>query len=255
MMKDIALTTWSHTSYSDIWPMYFGQIKENADFLKNYLFINELTKESPEWCEEIVNDEKKSFGERVCQSLEFVNESTIIWMQEDFILYDLVNPTDIYNLNHFLNAKDISFIRLMKSGVEGGAFVDESMGLYEVPYNCRYLYSLQATMWKKDHLKRLFEYYNPKNMMDAEVRGSNAAREVNIKGCYVYKKEKKRGNLHYDSSTFPYTSTALYGGSQGKCAMWQTDIYGKELRDLFLKYNIDPNIRGEMQKWEKGHKF
>jgi len=246
MIKDLAITTWSHTSYSDIWPMYFGQIKENVDFIKNYLFINEPTNLSPEWCEEIVNNEKLNFGERVCQSLESVKESVVIWMQEDFVLYDSVNQTDINVLKFFLDTKDISFIKLMKSGVTGGVLIDESAGLFEVPQNSNYLYSLQATMWKKDDLRKLLNHYNPKNMMKAELGGSNAARELGIKGCYVYKKENKRGRMHYDSSTFPYISTALYGGSQGRPAKWQTDIYKKELSDLFVKYNIDSSIRGEM---------
>ena len=246
MIKDIAVTTWSHTSYSDIWPMYYGQFEKNAPFLKHYMFINEANNHSPHSCTQIVNDETKKFSERLCYSLEKVEENTIIWMQEDFVLYDPVESDKIVFLNDFLNNSDYSFIRLIKSGVEGGSCIDKNIGLYEVPILSPYLYCLQATIWKKLDLYKLYDCYRPKNMMDSELYGSNAARSLGMKGCYVYNGENKRGNLHYDSSVFPYISTALYGGSQGRPAKWQLSLYPKKLGKLLKQYNIDKSKRGTL---------
>lgn len=75
----------------------------------------------------------------------------IIYMQEDFVLYNFVEKKDIEKLNNFLNNSEYSFIRLMKSGVEGGQNVDSEMGIFEIPNNCNYLYSLQAAIWKKNN--------------------------------------------------------------------------------------------------------
>jgi len=245
MIKDLAITTWSHSSYSDIWPMYYGQFEANAPFFKHYMFINKSTGKAPEYCSEIVNDESKKFSQRLCYSLDQVSERNIIWMQEDFVLYDKVEQSNIEALNDFLNNSEYSFVRLMKSGVEGGRCIHENSGIYEVPHNCNYYYCLQATIWKKKELHRLFDTYRPKSMMDAELYGSHAAKGLGMKGCYVYKGEKKRGGLHYDSSVYPYISTALHGGSHGRPAKWQTSLYKEELTGLFTKYNIDQNIRGE----------
>lgn len=245
MIKDLAITTWSHSSYSDIWPMYYGQFEINAPFFKHYMFINKHTQKIPKYCSEIINNENNKFSQRLCYSLDKVSEKNIIWMQEDFVFYDKVKKTEIEEINNFLNESDYSFVRLMKSGVEGGKSINKNLSIYEIPYNCNYFYCLQAAIWKKKDLHHLFKTYRPKNMMDAELYGSQTMRGLGMKGCYVYKGEDKRGNLHYDSSVYPYISTALHGGSHGKPAKWQTSLYKKELSELFLKYEIDPNKRGE----------
>ena len=246
MIENLAITTWSHTSYSDIWNMYYGQFENMAPFFKHYMFINERTSLVPEYCTQIVNDETQDFGPRVLSSLENVKEQNIIWMQEDFVLYDSVDEQDILELNNFLNNSNYDFIKLMKSGINGGKLLNSSMGIYEVPSIANYLYSLQATIWKKEKFFKLYDLYKPKNMVNAELFGSVACRNLNIKGCYVYKNENKRGNNHWDSSTFPYIATALYGGSYGKPAKWQTSFYNSELNNLLKKYNIDKTIRGEI---------
>lgn len=246
MIEDLAITTWSHTSYSDIWPMYYGQFKKNAPFFKHYMFINNSTTITPEWCQEIVNDETQKFSNRLCYSLDQVRENNVIWMQEDFVLYDSVERSRIEKIKTFLENSNYSFIRLIKSGVSGGSLVDKDLNIFEIPRRCQYLYSLQSSIWKKKDLYKLYDFYKPKNMMDSELYGSNACRSLNIKGCYVYSDEPKRGRLHYDSSTFPYISTALHGGSHGRPAQWQTHLYRKELDELFSRYNIDPKARGEM---------
>ena len=167
-------------------------------------------------------------------------------MQEDFVLYDSVEKENVEKLNDFLNNSDYSFIRLMKSGVEGGLHIDPEMGLFEVPSDCNYSYCLQATIWKKEDLIKLYNFYRPGTILDSELYGSHACRSLNIKGCYVYNDEPKRGSLHYDSSVFPYISTALHGASYGNCSIWQMKEYSNELQPLFEKYNIDPNVRGTL---------
>jgi len=246
MIKNLAITTWSHTSYSDIWPMYYGQFDKCAPFFKHYMFINEGTNKTPKYCEEIVNNESEKFSERLCYSLAQVKEKNIIWMQEDFVLYNKVEQKTINKINDFLNSSKYSFVRLIKSGVEGGERVNNHMGIFEIPKSCHYLYSLQSSIWKKSDLIKLYNFYRPKNMMESELYGSHACRGLNISGCYLYNGEKKRGNLHYDSGTFPYISTALHGGSHGRPAKWQTHLYREELEPLFEEYKIDSSTRGEM---------
>ena len=246
MIDDLAITTWSHTSYSDIWNMYYGQFKKMAPFFKHYMFINEKTLLPPDYCIQIENDETKDFGVRVVDSLQRVKEKNIIWMQEDFVLYDKVEEEIISKLNEFLNNSNYHFIKLMKSGINGGNPLQEKLGIFEVPNNCEYLYSLQATIWKKDKLLKLYDFYKPRNMLNAELFGSVACNNLNIKGCYVYKNEPRRGRGHHDSNTFPYIATALHGGSYGKPARWQTSIYDLELNNLLNDYKIDKTIRGEV---------
>lgn len=245
MIEDLAVTTWSHTSYSDIWPMYFGQFEEHAPFFKHYLMINEIDDKCPNYCEQLVNNQDDPFYKRLITSLSQVEENNIIYMQEDFILYNDVENEKIKMINDFLNKSDYSFIKFMKSGVHGNNLLNNELNIYEVNRNSSYLYSLQACLWKKKDIIKLFKYYRPSNMMQAERGGSNTCRTLGIKGCYIYNNEPKRGNLHWDSDVFPYMSTAVHGSNHGKTGMWQTSLYEKELMPLFDKYNIDKNIRGE----------
>lgn len=244
-IKNLAVATWTHSSYSDIWPMYYEQFNDCAPFLKHYLMIDELS-DSPSLAnvKQIKNNKEEVFSKRLCESIKQIPEDNIIYMQEDFILYDKVDRKDIEDLNDFLNNSNYSFIRLMKSGVEGGPCVNNDLSLFEVPRSCQYIFSLQATIWKKKDLLNLLSTYNPASMLDSELYGSYACRSLDIEGCYVYNNEPKRGNLHYDSNVFPYISTALHGGSYGKSSKWQVFMYPEIFDVLFKKYNIDPSIRG-----------
>ena len=245
MINDLVVTTWSHSSYSDIWKMYYDQFKECAPFFKHYMMVNEINKDFPANCVALLNNEQEKFSKRLIFSLNKIQSNNVLYMQEDFVLYDKVNEEKIKNLNDFLIKSEFSFIRLIKSGIEGGKCINKQMNLFEIPRNCHYLYSLQATIWKRKDLIKLFDFYKPESMMHAEMNGSHAARNLFMKGCYVYSGGAKRGRLHYDSNIFPYISTALFGGSHGKPARWQTSLYKKELERFFIKYNIDPKIRGE----------
>lgn len=248
MNSDVVVATWSHTSYSDAWDVYYGQYKKYAPFLKHYLMINKHIDNSPENCEVIINDESKKFGNRLSDSLKKINNKYILYSQEDFILYDNVEEDRFYSLLNFLDNSDFSFLRLMKSGInEGnpGKLLDKQLGIYEVPQNCIYLYCLQASIWNRKDLIKLYDLYKPKNMMEAELKGSDAFRFLNLKGSYIYNDEKKRGRLHWDSSTYPYISSALHGGSHGRPARWAFTEY-PELKNILNEYNVDPNIRGIM---------
>jgi len=243
-MEDVRVTTWSHSTYKDIWPMYYGQFKKYAPDLKHAIFIEKSSDELPEYCAQIINNEKDPYSQRFLESLKQVEEQNIIYMQEDFVLYSGVQIDWLRNIKDFLNNSDYSFVRLIKSGVEGGALLDEELGIWEVPRGCQYLFSANATIWKKSDFVKLYKFFKPGSLLDSELYGSDASRALGIKGCYIYKGEPKRGDLHYDSTLFPYMSSALTGYPLGGPSRWLMKHYEQELQPLFETYNIDPAIRG-----------
>lgn len=245
-MDNIIVTTWTHSSYEDIWPMYYGQFKKYAPELKHALFINKKVqhKSVPKNCIQVINNEKKDFSERWLNCMNQITEDNIIYMQEDFVLYDRVDIEWMKKIQNFLNESDYSFVRLIKSGVEGGKCVDEDLKIWEIPENSQYVFACNATIWKRKEFIKLFGYYKPRTILDSELYGSNACRVLGIKGCYTYDNEPKRGNLHYDSSIFPYISSALVGHSLGGPSRWLYKHYKKELEVLLKEYNINPNTRG-----------
>lgn len=245
-MDNIIVTTWTHSSYDDIWPMYYGQFKKHAPEIKHALFINKKVEHEsiPDNCMQIINNEKKDFSERWLSCMNQISEDNIIYMQEDFVLYDRANIEWMKKVQNFLNESNYSFVRLIKSGIEGGACVDSDLKIWEIPENSQYVFACNATIWKRKEFIKLFDYYRPRTILDSELYGSNACRALGMKGCYIYDDEPKRGSLHYDSNIFPYISSALVGHSLGGPSRWLYKHYKKELEVLLKEYKIDPSVRG-----------
>tara|TARA_Y100001972_G_C7667875_1_gene338341 strand:- start:15004 stop:15771 length:768 start_codon:yes stop_codon:yes gene_type:complete len=254
MISKCIVSTWTHSSYDDVWPMYYGQYEEMAPFFKHCVIINEKSDKINPGFKQIVNIETDPFYKRLTESLEHIEEDIVLFSLEDFVLYSAVEETKISNMINYLIDSDYDFIRLIRSGINEShtgpnKLVNKDLNLYEVPFSCEYLYSLQATLWKKKSLINHFNSYKPKNFYEAEIKGSHAARKLNLKGLFVWNNDKLcQGDVtaaHSDSSTFPYMSSALHGASYGNPSKWQTSLYRERLKPLFKKYNIDPAIRGE----------
>ena len=244
-IEDLRMVVWSHSTYSDLWPMFFGQLKENAPFFKKTLLVEKKVDFNYEDIDFLVNDENLPWCQRLINCLEKIDEKYIVWMLEDFIIYDAVDIKDIFRLKKFLDDNnEYSFVRLIRSGiVKAGKKLKDN--IYEVPKNNIYLYSLNAAIWKKEDLIKLFTKYRPDKLFGAiEIEASKICREIGIRGCYIYNDEKIRGKLHYDSSTLPHTMSAIKGGCVGKRPSWNMTQYNHELNTLLKKYNIDRNIRG-----------
>ena len=255
MINDVTVTTWTHSSYSDVWPVYYGQYEEMAPFLKHAVFLNEPSDGLPDYCKQVINTEGDPFYKRLIESLNEIEDEIILFSLEDFILYDSVKEDTIKNIISYSRQAEYDFVRLIRSGINEGMtgpskLVDADLGLYEVPFNCDYVFSLQASLWKKQSLINHFNCYKPANFMESELNGSNSARRFNnLKGMFVWNNEPNcKGDFiadHSDSSTFPFMASALHGGSYGNPSKWVTSLYRDRLVPLFEKYKIDPAIRGE----------
>jgi len=245
-MKDLKLVVWTHPSYSDLWPMFFGQLKKHAPFFQEQIVvIPDHDQNLPATCKEIRNNEQDPYHKRFIESISQIEEEYVLPMFEDFILYDDVKEDNLTTIIDFLEKTDYSFVRLIRSAADGGKKVASDPDLYEIPaHNGSYLFSLQASIWKRADILKLYDFYKPITIQDSEVYGTIACRGTSVRGCYPYNNEPKRGSLHYDSSIFPYIATAISGGSLEKQPRWQMTQYEKELIPLFEEYNIDPNERG-----------
>tara|TARA_Y100000114_G_scaffold153937_1_gene174939 strand:+ start:1049 stop:1711 length:663 start_codon:yes stop_codon:yes gene_type:complete len=218
--------------------MYFGQIEKFLDISRHNVFIDKNCDEIPEYCNQLINDENNEYYLRFLNCLSQVSEKYVLFMAEDFILYDKVENEKIQRIVKFLNNTNYSCVRLIKSGVEGGDLVNADENIYEIPNSSQYHFSHQATIWKKDDLYKLYNFFKPSHLRDAELYGTFAMKSTNMKGCYVYNNEPRRGSLHFDSSVFPYISTAVCKGK------WNLKQYPKILRSIMKQYNVDYKLRG-----------
>ena len=240
-IDNLRVATWSHSTYKDVWPMYFGQLNQNAPGLKHCLVVDKDVPAPAPGCRVIVNNENDPYYKRFVESFKKIDEEHVMYMQEDFILYDKADMARIEGINSFLKDSPYSFIRMLKSGVAGGPKVHDDLNLFEIPredFPQQYIFSYQGAIWKKKDLVKLFEHFKPSGLIDGEKRGTGACLQLGIRGCYVYNNERKRGNLHYDSEVFPYVSTAIHKGK------WILSPYESIMNALIKTYNIDPSIRG-----------
>jgi len=235
---DLAFICYSHSEYSDVWDMFFGQLNEFIPNSKKYLFTNELVKDVPKDVEVIIYDDTVDYSNKVLKCLSTIKEKFCIFHQEDMVLYDKPNLIKIEDLYNFLSEYKVDYIKLLKGGHVQDIPLDKMPidNLFWIPHT-NLSYTNQPTIWKMDSLKLVFEKTPNTSIRDFEIKASNYVNTSNLLGLYWHAGEEKRGLYHWDSSVYPF------GGmiSKGK---WVYSEYNKELTYLHKKYDVDKTLRG-----------
>jgi len=232
-LNNLAYVTYSHSNHADVWQMYADQLGKHAPKLPHYAFLDT----SSEVFENVhVYKDEDPYYRQYLTGLEKVEEEYLVYLLEDFILYDDVNVADMQKALEFLEQyPEYSYVRLIRSGVIESTSLGS--GFYEIGSGSQNVYSMQASIWRKDHLVKLYNTARV-DWIRNEAEHDPAYRELGMRGVYMYMGEPKRGMTHYDSSVFPYVSTALVKGK------WNFMEYQKELEPLLQKYDIDALTRG-----------
>jgi hypothetical protein len=238
-MKDITVITYTTSKYCDVWPMHFGQLSMHASELKSYAFSDKDSKDM--WNYEdhqlITYVEEEPYWKQYTGCLESVQENFVIYSQEDFILFSKIDYESILRYRDFLSSTNYDYVRLIRCGYQTPLNRHVKDDIYEVHMNTSDAFSMQATLWKKASIKKLYEYVKSQKWLESES-WNNGAREIGIKGTLTYNNEPKIGAFHYDSKVYPYVCTAINRGQ------WNIDQYPTVMKELFEKYDVDPNIRG-----------
>jgi hypothetical protein len=111
--------------------------------------------------------------------------------------------------------------------------------LYEIAVNSNWFFSIQPSIWNLTKFKEILSKNLDSNIWELENRSQTVVKEMNLKIAYSNDKSKKRGKFHYDNGIYPYVSTAIVKGK------WNTSEYSLELKKIFSKYLINPQLRGE----------
>jgi len=238
-MEDIAIITYTTSKYKDVWPMHFGQLDLYAFKLKSYAFSDHESKNI--WSHSnhhlVTYDEMKPYWKQYMECLESVEENFVIYSQEDFILFSKIDYESISRYREFLSSSDYDYVRLIRCGYQTPLDRHVVDDIYEVHMETNDAFSMQATLWKKSSIKKLYEHVKSEKWLESDA-WNNGARDLGIKGTLIYNGEPKIGSAHYDSKVYPYVCTAI---NRGK---WNVDQYPEIMKQMFQKYNVDPNIRG-----------
>lgn len=238
IMKDVAIIVFTHTNYSDVWPLFFGQAEKYLKGFKKYLFTNAVTDAIPEDYITILYNEGDKYQHRFRSCLRQVPEDIVILHHEDMPLYAEPDYSTLHQYVGIVRHTDITSIKLLMGGEIHGTRSTQHPNLYEIPLTSEWLFSIQPTIWKKESLLDIYNITPGNTIWEFELWAQGVSKVRKQKNLYHYDNEPQRGMYHWDSNVYPYIATAVSKG------MWVLSEYPEELGALLKEYNINPAIRG-----------
>lgn len=239
-LDNLTLFLNTHSSASDLWPMFSGQLKKFWPGHPQLVVASNANAPASDmrdgkWADFLWEnarcrcyDPSATFGQQYLQGLSYVTTDYVLPLLEDMILYA---PVDVAAIEECLKTGHIT--RLIKTRVKPDA---KSYRIQETRWNLvEDAMSMQPSVWPTEKLlsAALLRRHcpTPWQWETMPVAGSFVAREPAENG-------PQRGRTHRDSLVFPYICTAI---NKGK---WNLSEYPKELGDLLREYGIDSSIRG-----------
>ena len=241
-MKDICYIVYSHSDYSDVWPVYFGQTEKYfSEKQKMAIFLDKKSTLVPKNYTQVVYNDKKSYTERLIncfKQLQKMGFDYCLFSHEDMFLYDKPNFEKLSRYIKAVQKGYFDFIKLIRGGenVFEQSIIDET--LFEIDNKSEWIFAVQPSIWNIDKLLQILEFHKKDTIWSLEVNSQNTCRKLKIKGAFSFDEGKKRGIYHYDNSIYPYIATAIVKGK------WNTKEYDI-LEKIISEYGIDKNKRGE----------
>jgi len=223
------IVVYTHTDVSDLWPIFFGELKSYMPDVKVYVAVNKIDDRLSEY-NQIQYDDSKPYTERWKEILPQIKEDVVLFLHEDMIL--MQSPM-IDNLNKYVGYVADDKVKSIKLISIVGNFQSWE-GDKNIINNKDTKFSIQPTIIKTKTFLDLLSKVESLNIWEFEDA-------VPVEdGHYMVSlgNERRRGIYHNDSSVFPYIATAI---NKGK---WNYYEYEKELNKLFNIYNINPFERG-----------
>lgn len=238
-MKDVCVITYTTSKYKDVWPMHFGQLSKHLNGIKSYVLSDSGSKDLFDFSDHtlIEHDDNKPYWTQYVEALDQIHEDFVIYLQDDFILFDHVNLPALERYIRFLQENAYDYVRLIRCGYSTPLDRNVKNDIFQVDMSTNDAFSMQATLWNRSRMAELYRHVRSEKWLEAE-HWNTGCRDLNIRGTFVYNGESKIGAFHYDSIVWPYVCTAINRGQ------WNVDQYPAIMKAMFDEYDIDPNIRG-----------
>ena len=133
MKENITLIMYSHSSYSDVWPLFFNQAREYLPDYTKVLFCDDDRGLVPDDWTFIIYDDKLSYSDRVSTCLESIKTPLSFFHHEDMFLYDNPDIKLLKKYEEIVLNDNIDFIRLLRSTDSPGFCYKGLQTLYQVP--------------------------------------------------------------------------------------------------------------------------
>ena len=226
------LILYSHTDYKDIWPIFFDQANIYLKDFKKYFFVNKFDSLIPKDYICIYYNDSNPYNLRVSECLNQMDESVVLFLHEDMILYDYPKLDIIKDFVDLILNKKADFIKVIRSGYYNGK---TSIHKNLVNANPENLFSVQPTICLKSNLEKI--YKNTSGNFEENVSQTCINNNLIKSFMSCYNEEEKRGIVHWDSKIFPYIATAIVKGK------WNRE-YEKEIEEM---------TRGKLETSKRGY--
>jgi len=238
-MSNYCIFLYSHSDYSDVWDLTFGQIYKhiNLDEVSIIFCVNKINNYKIDSRIKVVYyDDSLIYTDRILHNIKDLNYNYILFLHEDWIITNnFSNDTNLKVIN-FMNKKNIFHIRSYKnygSSNKKPEIFHEDINICNIPNDSGNFISLQPGLWEKNIFKELYSIKCDKpNLLESK---SNHIFRSKYNNKFYYEKDSL---LAQDSKMFPHIHTIAYG----RWAMCN-DKYDK-LNSLLMEYNINKFKRG-----------
>lgn len=244
-MKNTAIIMYSHSDYSDVWPIFFTQTDKYFQDTKKYVFVDKHVDNIPSDWQTILYNANDTYDRRVESCLEQVDEEYCIFHHEDMPLYEEPRYDLLDSFRRILEneSDEVSYIKLIKGGIYADDHKHDRFephrDLYKIENNHpTYMFAVQPSIWRTEDLLAVYSETDIDHIHEFESMASQACKQLDIFGLYCYHGENKRGLYHWDSSVYPYIATAIVKGK------WNMSEYKDELTPLLEENNINAEERG-----------
>lgn len=233
-----AYVFYSHSDYSDIWPLMIGQSEKFLNGKTKYLITDKTDSfDTKDWNVICYND-PLPYQQRVYESLAKIKEEIVIFHHEDMFLLDQPQFDKIDFLIEQVKGGTIDMIKLTKAAYSNSQTTMFGENIYKNPLNLSF--AIQPTIIKTETLYNIYKATRGNSIWEFEKNSNNYVNFLNFKSCYYFDgTENKRGRFHWDSNVYPYIATAVVKGK------WDFEHYPDELSEILKLYDIDPERRGK----------
>ena len=246
MIDQLTILLNTHSSCSDVWPMFFGRLANfwpghppvimsvNDDCndepglccSKNWAFVGNATSgvTLPDNLRIYRYESADKFGQQYLQGLSHVQTDYVLPVLEDMIL---MGPVDAAAIEDGIAQTSELRLTTVTTGKEIGR-----AGRWR---HCTDVFTMQPTIHKtSDLLRSIIDHRHCKTAREWE----DSMRDAGPRFCLDPNScGPQRGRTHFDSIVFPAMCTAI------NKERWNRE-YEKELTPLLSKCGIDPTLRG-----------
>lgn len=245
MFKRICNIVYSHSDYSDIWPLFFGQNEKYLPQIeKKIIFTDKNSAAIPKNYQQIIYDEKKPYASRLIECFEKLKKDYqyCLFSHEDMFLYDQPKIDKIARYVAAVVEGKFDFVKLIKAGdcVYQSSEIDENLFAIDTQ-NSKWIFAIQPTIWSIDAFLKILKKHKKDNIWILEEKAQKTCRKLKIKGAVAFGEGAKRGMYHWDNDIYPYVATAIVKGK------WNMGEYDEVLKPLLKQYNVDVSKRGEFK--------